>query len=84
VGQSLPILLHYLGYVARAGRGVAFPPLEGELYIQRRKKPSRRIMVTSSLNEMSTDQQENRIVVRVGGVTPPAPTPFYGRLLNRY
>jgi hypothetical protein len=38
----------------------------------------RRIMVTSSFNEMSVDQLGNRVVERGGG-TPPDPTPFYKR-----
>ncbi len=33
--------------------------------------------VTSSLNEISADQLENIVVVRVGGVAPPVPNPFY-------
>ncbi len=33
--------------------------------------------VTSSLKEISTDQLGNIVVVRVGGVTPPAPNPCY-------
>jgi hypothetical protein len=41
-------------------------------------------MVTSSLNEISTDKLGNRVVVREGGVTLPAPTPFYNRLLDKY
>jgi hypothetical protein len=37
------------------------------------------------LNEISTaDPLGNRVVVREGGVTPPALTPFYSRLLDRY
>jgi hypothetical protein len=48
-----------------------------------KKSPRRRITVTSSLNVKSTDQLGSRMVVRGGGVTPPAPTPFYIRLLDR-
>jgi hypothetical protein len=33
---------------------------------------SRRIIVASSLNKMSTDQLGNRVIVRGGGVAPPA------------
>jgi hypothetical protein len=33
----------------------------------------RRMTVTSSLNEISTDQLGIRVVVREGGVTPPTP-----------
>jgi hypothetical protein len=36
----------------------------------------RRIMVTSSLNEISTDQLGNRVVVRGIGIIPLAPTLF--------
>ncbi len=38
--------------------------------------PRRRITVTSSLNEISWDKLGNRVVVREGGFTPAAPTPF--------
>jgi hypothetical protein len=38
----------------------------------------RRITVTSSLNEISTDQLRNRVVTG-GGITP---IPFYSRLLD--
>ncbi len=44
---------------------------------------SRIITVTSSSNEISTDKLGNRVVVR-GGVSLPAPTPFYSRLLDKY
>ncbi len=40
----------------------------------------RRITDTSSLNEISTEQLENRVVVRAGGggaLLFPSPTPFY-------
>jgi hypothetical protein len=36
--------------------------------------PRRRITVTSSSNEISPGQLENRVVERGEGVTPPAPT----------
>jgi hypothetical protein len=36
--------------------------------------PRRRITVTSSSNEISPDQVENRVMVRGEGVTPPTPT----------
>jgi hypothetical protein len=42
------------------------------------------IRVTSSSNEISTDKLGNRVVVREGGVTLPAPAPFYCRLLDKY
>jgi hypothetical protein len=44
--------------------------------------PRRRIMVTSSLNETSTDHIGNRVVVR--GITPPSPISLYSRLMGRY
>jgi hypothetical protein len=42
-----------------------------------KETPRRRITVTSSLKEIYSNQ-------RSGGVTPPAPTHFYSRLLDRY
>ncbi len=42
----------------------------------------RRITVTSSLHEKSSYLLGNRMVL--GIVTPPTPTPFYSRLLDRY
>jgi hypothetical protein len=48
------------------------------------KEIPREITVTSSLNEMSADQLGNGVVVRGRGVTPPDPTPFYSRPLDRY
>jgi hypothetical protein len=40
---------------------------------------------TSSLNEIPTDQLRNRVGMREEGVIPPpAPAPFYNRLLCRY
>jgi hypothetical protein len=36
----------------------------------------RRITVMSSLNEKITDQLGKRVVMRGGGLTPPAPTLF--------
>jgi hypothetical protein len=52
-----------------------------------KETPKRGMTVTSSLNEMSTDQLGHRIGVGGGGgggVTPPASTPFYSSLLDRY
>ncbi len=34
-------------------------------------------------NKISTDPLGNRMLARGGGVTPPAPTSFYSRLLER-
>jgi hypothetical protein len=42
-----------------------------------KEKPRKRITVTSSLN----DQLANRVVVRGRGVTPPANTPYYRRVI---
>jgi hypothetical protein len=50
-----------------------------DLYVCMKEIPRKRITVTSSLNEMSTDQLRNRMAV-----TLPASTPFYSRLLERY
>ncbi len=44
----------------------------------------RRITVTSSLNKISTCQLKNRGVMRKKDVTPPTPTPFSSRLLDKY
>jgi hypothetical protein len=49
-----------------------------------RETPRRKITVTSSFNEISTDQLGYRVVVKGGGVTLPVPTPFCSRLLDRY
>jgi hypothetical protein len=46
--------------------------------------PGMRKTVTSSLNEISSDHLKNRMVVRGGGVTPPDPSLFDSRLLDRY
>ncbi len=49
-----------------------------------KETPRRKKMVTSSLNEMAMDRPGNRLVVCEGGdVTPPTPTPFYSRFLDR-
>jgi hypothetical protein len=47
------------------------------------QKTLRRITVTSSFNEISTDQLGKRIVLRGKGFTPSTPNPFYSRLLDR-
>ncbi len=39
-----------------------------------KEKLSRRIIVAGPLNEISTDQLGNMVVVRGGGVTHPVPT----------
>jgi hypothetical protein len=39
-----------------------------------------RTVATLALAVIFTDRLGNRVVVREGGVTPPAPTPFYSRL----
>jgi hypothetical protein len=41
-----------------------------------KKTPRRRITVTSSLNEISTNQLGNRVVIRREGVSLPVPIPF--------
>jgi hypothetical protein len=43
--------------------------------VRTKETPGRRTTVTSSLNEISTNQLGNRVVVRGEGVTPFAPTP---------
>jgi hypothetical protein len=48
-----------------------------------KETPRRRITVTSSLNKISTDQLENRVVVRGGGVTPPASIHASGQLYKK-
>jgi hypothetical protein len=40
-----------------------------------KETPRRRIMVTLSLDKISTDQLGNRVVVRGKGINPP-PSPF--------
>jgi hypothetical protein len=54
------------------------------IYNEGNETSRRKITVTSSFNETSTDQLGNRVVVRREGVTPPAPAPFFIRLLDRY
>jgi hypothetical protein len=44
----------------------------------------RRITVTSSSNEISTDQLGNSVVVKGEGVTPPAPALFCRRFFDKY
>jgi hypothetical protein len=46
-----------------------------------KETPRRRITVTSSLNDISTDQQGNSMVVQRGGVTQPIPTTLHSRLI---
>jgi hypothetical protein len=48
-----------------------------------KKTPRRRITVTSSINEISTDQKWN-VVVRGVGTTPPTPPFSTSRFLDRY
>jgi hypothetical protein len=47
-----------------------------------KETPRRRITVTSSLNEISTNH--GWIEGDEGGIAPSVPTPFYSRLLDRY
>jgi hypothetical protein len=53
------------------------PVFTPEMRVKTMKETSRRrINVTSSLNEIFTDQLGNRVAARGGGITLPAPTPF--------
>jgi hypothetical protein len=47
-----------------------------------KETPRRRITVTSSLNEISTDQLGNRVAVRRGGIIPPTHITFSAGFRN--
>jgi hypothetical protein len=61
---------------------------DSNVFTKTKKEAQRRsITVMSSLNEISTDQLGNGMVMVKGGgalLSPPTPTPFYSRLLDRY
>jgi hypothetical protein len=46
-----------------------------------KETPRRRITVTSSSNEISSDRLGKRVLVRERGVTPFSPTHFYSRFI---